>query len=128
MKIQRTSLTSTNPRVLEELLVRKSISFHNEPRGFRKPLGIYNVSLANISGSLEDVLDELDHVLNDQTFRQIPPTVEWDKVLMRRQEYFVRQLMRYFDDCLSLLSCFYPKIHTKTEEDKKYVMKQQAVE
>jgi hypothetical protein len=126
MQIQRTSLTTISPRTLEELLKRQSGTFYNASRELRKPLGIYNVTLANIWESFKDVLDELDQVLDQQAFRQ-GPSQQWDKTLMRRQEYLISQLMRYFDDCFSLLSCFYPITQPTPEEDKKDLMKQPSI-
>jgi len=128
MIIQRTSKTTISPRTREELLTRKTDKFHNAVRELRHPLGIYNLSLMNIWETFEEVLDELDSVLEKQAFRNNPPDGTWDKKLMRRQEDLIARMMRHFDDCLSLICCFYPLTPNKSrEEDRELVMKKPEV-
>lgn len=127
MQIQRTSLTTISPRALEELLNRWSVPFSNAPRRLRQPLGIYNLSLADIWESFREVLDELDVVIKRQAFRQSPP-VRWDKTLMRRQEDLISHLMRHFDDCLNILCCFYPwRTGVSMEQNRDAVLKESPV-
>ncbi|MBX3062312.1 MAG: hypothetical protein KF726_05015 [Anaerolineae bacterium] len=120
MRIERTSATTISPRTLETLLHRRSLTFYNAERGFRQPLGIYNLSLSRILESFREVLDELDNVLKLKEFELEPP-IQWAKKLVRRQEDLVDALMRHFDDCFNLLRCFYPLTHQKLEEDEKQV-------
>lgn len=128
MKIVRTSATTICPSVREELLKRKEDTFYNLQRELRHPLGIYNLSLMNIWATFEEVLDELDNVLNEQIFRNNPPDVTWGNVLLRRQEDLISRLMRHFDDCLSILCCFYPVTSNKSrEKDRDIVMKKSDV-
>jgi hypothetical protein len=109
MMIERHATTTLKPRVFEELLKRQHREYFNTQWYLRKPLGIYNVSLANVLESFREVLNELEIVLEKQVFREMPPKESWDKTLVRRQEDLISRLMRHFDDCFNMLCCFFPR-------------------
>lgn len=108
MKIERNTTTTLRPRAFEALLQRQHVKYYNTHWELRQPIGIYNVSLANVLDSFREVLDELESVLEKQVFREMPPA-RWDKTLIRRQEDLISRLMRHFDDCFNMLCCFFPR-------------------
>jgi len=127
MQIQRSSKTTISPRGLEELINRMSWTFYNIPRNLRQPVEIYNLSLSMLWESFEEVLDELDKALVAAEFRQNPPTA-WGHSLIRRQEYLLYRMMQHFDDCRSILTCFFPQKKTKPDSDRDDILKQPVLQ
>jgi hypothetical protein len=73
----------------------------------RPPLGIYNVSFNNVMRSLMYLLEELDKAITSEFFRK-NDSYGSDIDILYRLENLYSSVMKYCDDCLSVLKSFFP--------------------
>ncbi len=76
---------------------------HNH--GLRHPLGIYTVSLGKIVERFEKVMKEMEPFLKVENVEQIKD--DWVAPLLDAQERLLYSLEEHFDDCYSILDCFF---------------------
>ncbi|MGH7146831.1 MAG: hypothetical protein ACREIJ_02890, partial [Nitrospiraceae bacterium] len=98
----------------------------NRDHGLRHPLGIYNVSLGKIEERFKKVLNELEPFLKVENAEQIkdnlfPP-------LLDAQERLLFSLEEHFDDCYSILDCFFPNtsVRKKNAQVKLFVKRMET--
>lgn len=78
----------------------------NRDHGLRHPLGIYNVSVGKIEERFKKVLRELEPFLKVENAEQIKDSLV--APLLDAQERLLYSLEEHFDDCYSILDCFFP--------------------
>ena len=71
-------------------------------RGFRQPLGMYNVSITRVVHRLTEVLNQLDQVFATQPFNDSSRT-HWEISLLDAQERFLYALFEHIEDCSNIL-------------------------
>ncbi len=109
MIIKRDSQTGFEPEALELLKHSIDVPIYNIDHGKRPPAGIYAISLSDVWTSLKAVLDELDTVQIGTNYRNSSAKeLIFDDRLMQSQQELLSAINRHFDDCNSILRCFYP--------------------
>lgn len=89
-------------RTLNQLSMEAS--YHLE-YGFRPPLGIYNVSLAQIVSTAIAVAQEVEKLRSQWSHSAHDPN--WDSSYLDKQAAFLYALMQHMDDCMHLLRGFF---------------------
>lgn len=118
MIIERTTNHSLHPEAYDTLFENTTAPTYHASYSKRPPLGIYNYSLQKIWKGFENVLDALDQLDRSQPFRdQEQFGSNFDNPLMDAQEDLLMAIKEHFDDCLTVLKCFYPySIGSKKEK------------
>lgn len=114
MRIERSTQdpAGLEPAVLETLLsVADQPSFHIE-NGFRPAVGIYNISMHQVSKRLLSVWDVLDAVVQGRHFLD-PDNTTWHEPLLSHHETLLYSLMEHIEDCENIIRGFFPKADKK---------------
>ncbi|MCI1277553.1 MAG: hypothetical protein LKG23_01080 [Nitrospira sp.] len=93
------------PASYSRLARQLNASLFNLNHGLRHPFGIYGISLGKCAGRFEDVIKALDPFLSVVNSRQV--RAEWFDPLLDAEERLLYSLEEHFDDCFSVLDCFF---------------------
>jgi hypothetical protein len=99
------------PPACSRLSGETGVPLFNDRHGLRHPLGIYNVSIAKIEERFKKVLKELEPFLKVENSKQVKD--DWVATLLDAQESLLYSLEEHFDDCFSILDCFFPNSSTR---------------
>lgn len=105
MYITRAKADGFYPPAIDVLASEFQASLFNTAYDKRHPLGVYNVSLSRITNAFKNVLESLDKFII-KADPEHPTTFDAQDLLMHQTE-LLHALFSHFDDCRSVLKCFY---------------------
>lgn len=86
-------------------------SLFNLNHGLRHPFGIYGISLGKCATRFQNVMQALDPFLSIQNAKQV--RAEWFDPLLDAEERLLYSVEEHFDDCFSVLDCFFSESHMR---------------
>jgi hypothetical protein len=92
------------PAVVGVLSKSRQHPTHHNEYGFRPPAGIYNVSLGEIVGRANEVVEEVTRVVQHRPF----DPQSFEDSLPDKQLLLLHAVMQHMDDCMNLLKCYFP--------------------
>jgi hypothetical protein len=107
--IERSQKFGLVPEAADTLISCSGYPIYNGSYDKRPPIGIYNLSLGEIWEAFEKVLNEIDSIQVNAPFRdESTYGSPFADALLDGQEKLLSAINRYFDDCITILRCFYP--------------------